>query len=166
MEAKEKTLIKEVMLAVIRVRGPAKLAASLNDTMKIMRLYKANNCVVVKSTPVYLGMIKKVKDFVTWGEINFDTLKLLLEKKGRVVGNKPLTNDYLLKKIKMNFEEFANELMVGKNGLKDAPGLKTFFRLDPPKKGFERGGIKKPFSMGGALGYRKEHINELLRRMV
>jgi large subunit ribosomal protein L30 len=33
-------------------------------------------------------------------------------------------------------------------------------------KGFERGGIKKPFSMGGSLGYRKNKINELIRRMI
>ena len=50
--------------------------------------------------------------------------------------------------------------------LKDVPGMKTYFRLKPPVKGFERNGIKKPFSLGGALGYRKDNINNLLRKMI
>jgi len=44
--------------------------------------------------------------------------------------------------------------------------MKLFFKLCPPVHGFERKGIKKPFSMGGVLGYRKEKINELIKRMV
>lgn len=43
---------------------------------------------------------------------------------------------------------------------------KPFFRLQPPRKGFERKGIKKPFAFGGALGYRGEKINDLLERML
>ena len=50
--------------------------------------------------------------------------------------------------------------------LKEIPELKPVFRLRPPKKGYERVGIKKPFSVGGALGYRKEKINELLEKMI
>lgn len=44
--------------------------------------------------------------------------------------------------------------------------LKPFFRLAPPKGGFERGGIKKPFKNGGALGNRNEKINDLIKRMI
>ena len=46
------------------------------------------------------------------------------------------------------------------------PGLKQFFKLNPPRSGFERKGIKVPFSLGGALGYRKNNINDLIKRMV
>ena len=53
-----------------------------------------------------------------------------------------------------------------KRKLKDVPGLKNFFRLSPPVKGFDRKGIKVQFSLGGALGYRKEKINDLIKRMV
>ncbi len=41
---------------------------------------------------------------------------------------------------------------------------KTFFRLHPPRKGIES---KKHFGVGkGVLGNNKEHINELIRRML
>lgn len=43
---------------------------------------------------------------------------------------------------------------------------KKFIALHPPKGGFERKGIKLPFAIGGALGNRKEKINELLKRML
>lgn len=49
--------------------------------------------------------------------------------------------------------------------LRDVPELKPVFRLRPPKRGYEREGIKKPYSVGGTLGYRKEAINELLEKM-
>ena len=66
----------------------------------------------------------------------------------------------------MGLEEFSKKFMEFKAELKDVPGLKTFFKLSPPRRGFERKGIKIPFSMGGALGYRKNKINDLIQRMV
>jgi large subunit ribosomal protein L30 len=39
-------------------------------------------------------------------------------------------------------------------------------RLNPPKKGFGRKGIKMPFKLGGALGDRGEKINDLITRML
>lgn len=38
--------------------------------------------------------------------------------------------------------------------------------LCPPRGGFERKGIKMPYSVGGALGYRGKEIAELIKRMV
>ena len=40
------------------------------------------------------------------------------------------------------------------------------FRLNPPKKGYGRKGVKMPFSKGGALGDRGDKINDLLARMM
>jgi len=43
---------------------------------------------------------------------------------------------------------------------------KKVFRLHPPKKGWELGGIKKAYTQKGALGYRGADINELIKRML
>jgi len=48
----------------------------------------------------------------------------------------------------------------------DPKRTKPYFRLNPPKKGFGRKGIKVPFSKRGALGNRKEKINDLIKRML
>ena len=45
-------------------------------------------------------------------------------------------------------------------------GVKPVFRLTPPKKGHERKGIKKDYTVGGALGYRASDINKLLLKMI
>lgn len=134
--------------------------------MKMLRLFNKNYCVVVDNNQNYIGMIKKIKDYVTWGEIDKNTFEFLLKKRGKLAGNKPLTEEYLKEKLKSSFTEFAKDFFDGKKLLKDIPGVKQFFRLSPPVKGFERGGIKKPFSMGGALGYRKDNINNLVQRMI
>lgn len=48
----------------------------------------------------------------------------------------------------------------------DPKKLKPFFRLSPPRKGFERKGVKTSFANGGVLGYRGAKINDLIMRMM
>ncbi len=153
-------------IVIIRIRGRAGVRKTVNDTLNMLRLYKQNGCVVVPNNPQYLGMIRKAKDYITWGEIDEETFTLLLTKRGKVAGNKPLTEEYLKHHMKEDMKTLVNEVLDGRKKLKDVPGIKLFFRLSPPAKGFERGGIKKPFSMGGSLGYRKDKINELIKRML
>ena len=57
-------------LAVIRVRGDHDLRHDIKDTLKILRLYKKNNLCIISSTPTNIGMINKIKDQVTWGELD------------------------------------------------------------------------------------------------
>ncbi|MBS3172662.1 50S ribosomal protein L30 [Candidatus Woesearchaeota archaeon] len=154
------------MIAIVRIAGQQGLNYKLKTTFKLLNLYKKNSCVVVPNTKVFTGMIRIVKDKVTWGEVDKKTLSLLLEKRGKVVGNRPLTKEYIKNEMKLDFDKFVDELYDHKIKIKDVPGLKPFFRLLPPLKGFERKGTKKPFSMGGALGYRKEKINDLVQRML
>ena len=153
-------------IAIIRVRGSIGIKKEIEDTMKMLRLYKKNTCVVLNNTQSCAGMLKKIKDYVTWGDINEPTIKLLLIKRGKLPGNKPLIEEYVKEKTKLTINDFVKEFISGKKQLKDIPGFKPFFRLKPPEKGFERKGIKKPFSLGGSLGYRKDKINELIHRMI
>lgn len=41
-----------------------------------------------------------------------------------------------------------------------------YFALHPPKGGFEKKGTKMPFKLGGVYGYRREKINDLIKRML
>ncbi len=153
-------------IAVIQIRGIIGIHPKLRDTLKFLNLTKKNSCAVISDSRNVLGMVVKVKDYVTWGEISEDVFRKLLEKRGRLAANKPLTEQYLKSKTGFGFDEFAKNFFEDKSKLKDVPGLKNFFRLTPPRGGFEREGIKKPYSMGGALGYRRKEINELIGRML
>ena len=67
--------------AVIRIRGINKVREVVEDTLKKLNLQKKNHCVVVSKNRSYTGMIQKVKDYVTWGEIDGETYKALLDKR-------------------------------------------------------------------------------------
>ena len=130
----EKTVKK---IAVIRIRGLIGIKKGIKDTLNMLKLYKKNYCVILSSTASILGMLKKIKDYTTWGEINDETLKLLRDKR--------------LEKTK---DKQGKEIE------------KKFFRLHPPRKGFERKGIKVPFKVGGVLGYSRDKIKDLKKRMI
>lgn len=153
-------------VVVIRVRGRAGVNRRIEDTMRLLKIYNKYHCVIIDYNKTSFGMLKKIKDYVTWGEIDKGTLTRLLNERGRLPGNKKLNDAYVKEKIKTDIQNFADQLFEGKKKIGDVPGLKPFFKLKPPLKGFERGGIKKPFSMGGVLGYRKDRVNDLLQRMI
>ena len=146
------------MLAVIRIRGTVGIRKSVKDTFKMLRLEKKNTCIVISETPQYLGMIKKVKDFVTWGNISEETLNELVKKRARTKDNGRLTEDFLKKN---KTENMTKKILEGK--IKEVD-IKPYFRLSPPSKGF-KGSIKQHYPKG-VLGNRKEEINQLLKRMM
>jgi len=153
------------LLAVIRIRGRVGVSREVKDTLKMLRLHRKNHAVIIDDRPSYLGMQKKVVDYVIWGEITPETVALMLRRRGELVGGKKLTEEYVKEKLGLNsIEELAQAIFEGKINLKDIPGLKPVFRLHPPSRGF-RGSIKKHYKAGGELGYRGLAINELIKRM-
>jgi large subunit ribosomal protein L30 len=151
------------MFAVIRLRGWVKTSKEIEDTLKMLRLKRNNHCVIVPETPQYKGMLKKVKDYVTYGEIDKETLIELLKKRGEVEGGR-LTEEVLKEVTKFkSFEEFADALLSGKVKLREFKKIKPVFRLNPPRKGLKS--KRLPFPKGD-LGYRGKEINELIRRML
>jgi large subunit ribosomal protein L30 len=154
-------------IAVLRVRGKVHVRKGIGDTMNLLNLTRVNHCVVIDNREEYIGMIRKVNDYVTWGEISTEVFEKLLENRGRLEGNNSLTVEHLKKNTKYkSIKKFADDFTKFKAELKEIPGLKPVFRLTPPGKGYERGGIKHPYSTGGALGYRGGKINELLEKMI
>ncbi len=149
-------------IAIIRIAGEQGLNKKVKNTFKLLNLHKKNSCIIITSSDSVQGMINVIKDHATWGEVNDATIKDLLEKRGRLPGKQRLSEKYDKKAI----EEMANNLEGSKITIKEIPGLKPFFRLNPPRKGYGAKGTKKPFSLGGALGYRKDKINNLIKNML
>jgi len=166
-KAKEKKAEAKKRIAVVRVRGKVKVRGNIENTMKLLNLTRVNHCTVIDNREQYRGMIKKVNNHVTWGEIDEGMMEKLLSKRGRLQGNEKITDGYVKKNTESkSLKEFSGRFMKFESELKDIPKLKPVFRLSPPSKGYERKGIKKPVSVGGALGYRGEKINELLEKMI
>jgi len=70
-------------LAIIRIRGSFHLSKEIRDTFTHLGLPKKNSCVVKEDTPSTLGMINKVKDFITWGPVSEETLKAMEKRKSK-----------------------------------------------------------------------------------
>ncbi|MFQ5976990.1 MAG: 50S ribosomal protein L30 [Candidatus Heimdallarchaeota archaeon] len=153
-------------MAVVRIRGRVDVPRDLANTLKMLRLNYLNHCVIIDDRKSYLRMLYKAKDIVAWGELDEKGAISLLTKRGRLPGDVRLTDDYVKDHTSFkSIEAFAKAFCNGKTELKDIPGLKPVFRLHPPKKGHRRGGIKKSYTLGGALGPHGSEINALVHKM-
>ncbi|PAV06651.1 50S ribosomal protein L30 [Methanosphaera cuniculi] len=152
------------MYAVIRVRGRTGIKKNIADNLNMLNLTRISHATVIPETPSYDGMLQKGKDYITWGEISEDTLKELISVRGRLPGDKRVTDEYVKENTDYDsVDALATAIFNQETTMKDA-GLKPIFRLNPPRKGYE--GTKKPYTEGGSLGYRSENINELIEKMI
>jgi len=152
-------------LAVVRIRGIVNVRKEIEDTLRMLNLQRNCHATLIDDRPSFLGMLRKAQNIITWGEVSKETISLLLKKRGRTIGDKPLTDEYAKKIGYESLDDLADAIYNLKVMLKDLPGVKPIFRLHPPRKGF-KGSIKKSYRAGGEAGYRGEAINDLIRRMV
>jgi large subunit ribosomal protein L30 len=152
------------MILALRVRGRTGIKGDIDDTLKMLRLTRINHAVILPENPTSQGMLQKGKDYITWGEIDEETLTQLIEKRGRLPG-RGRVNDEVLKELGdyKTTEELSEAILKGETTLKDA-GLKPIFRLHPPRKGYSH--IRKSYNEGGTLGYRGDKISELVKKMI
>ncbi len=140
------------MIAIIRISGDVNLKKDIKETLERLRIRRKYSCVVIKPTKSNLGMIKKIKDFVAFGEIKKEIFEKLIRERSQLID----------KTKKVDAKKIIEELEKGKK-YQDL-NIKPFFRLHPPLKGIDS---KKHFGVkNGVLGNNKEKINNLLERMI
>jgi large subunit ribosomal protein L30 len=155
-----------VTLAVVRVRGTINIKNDIRDTLAMLGLGRVNHCVLIDDSPQYMGMLHKVKDYVTWGPIDIDTATQLVKERGLLTGRKPL-DEKTLKALGAGFKSYddlGKAIVEGNVKWSKLEDTVRVFRLHPPRKGYE--GVKRSFTVGGALGDRGEAINILIQRMM
>jgi len=131
------------MLAVVRIRGRVNVSEEISRTLEYLHLPARNSCTLIPDNPHYKGMLQKVKDYVTWGPLNEQGAKAILNRIETTEEKKP--------DAKAILEKPLSELKVNSR-----------IRLHPP-----RGGLKSvlhPYP-DGDLGNRGEEINGLLVKM-
>ena len=150
---------------VVRIRGTIKASKPVRETLQMLNLARTNNLVVINNSPSFLGMLKKVQNFVTWGEASKETVKTMIKERGSLSGNKKLTDGYAQKIGYESLDELAEAIFDCSVEYWKLPDVNPNFRLHPPTKGY-KGKVKKGYAMGGELGYRGKEINELVKRMI
>jgi len=78
-------LVNKMKYAVIRIRGRVDVRKKLEDTMKMLNLDRIYRMIIVDDKKI--PMIKKVKDFVTWGEVSDDFINKLKSKRKEIKKN-------------------------------------------------------------------------------
>lgn len=150
-------------LAVVKVRGEINCKMDVRETMHLLGLTRTNHCVLVDDSPSTAGMLQKAKDYITWGEVKPEAVEHILIKRGRLAGNKKLTEEAVQASGFSSVKDLAEAICSGKAGISSVKGLKKVFRLRPPRGGYRS--TKKPVKDRGDLGYRGEKINELVLKM-
>jgi large subunit ribosomal protein L30 len=110
------------------------------------------------------GSNEEVKDTLRMLRLCTKNSCAVFDKTPSIMGMLTMVKDYTTYGI---INEETVKLLEEKRGKKNKDGeLKKHFHLHPPRGGYERKGIKRPFMQGGALGYRGEKINELIKKML
>jgi len=151
--------------AAIRVRGIINIKPDIKKTLELLNLTRANHCVILTEDKSTKGMLQVAKDYITWGELNKETLTKLIKERGKLEGDKELTDSHLKNTTSYTtIDKLSDAIINNKFKYKEIPNIKPIFRLSPPKKGYE--GVKRSFVNKGALGYRGKEINKLIDRMI
>lgn len=153
------------MLAVIRVRGTTGVRPQAQKSCSLMRLHHINHMALMNESETLQGMLQTSKDYITWGEIDKETLIEVLKTRALLEGRKPLTEEYVKEKMGIeSFSHLAQQMMEGQLKFSDIPGIVPVLRLHPPKDGYEY--IRSQYKKEGTLGYRGSEINILIRKML
>lgn len=146
---------------IIRVRGTIHSRHDVRTTLEQLHLTRPNHATIVPERREYAGMLATVQGYVTWGEAEPETVQVLLRERGRTdegsgLGPAPPSTEGT------DIPALAQTVLA--QGLARTPGVRPLFRLKAPMGGWRS--TKRPFALGGSLGYRGRDINAIARRMI
>jgi large subunit ribosomal protein L30 len=148
---------------VVRIKGTVNIPRWAQATLDGLNLDRRFRATVVPESDEYLGMLRKVKEEVAWTKADAGIVKELLEKRGRKVGYKPISESDLPKEYK-NIDELANAIADNKVAMSKLKDIKPWFALNPPKGGFKRK-TKTQYAQNGILGEDGELVG-IVKRML
>ena len=166
--AKKEMPTEKSFLLALRLKGSFGTPASLEKALSTLRLKKRCNAVLLENKANVIGMLRGVKDYVTWGEIKTPEIAKLLKDRGELESGVTITDDIVKKTFgETSVKSLAEGLTQGRVTLNLLwmKGLRPVFRLRPPSGGFETSG-KRPHGNRGELGARGDELPALLERML
>ena len=149
---------------VVRIKGQADVPHWATYTMSLLKLEKKYRATILPAKYNTLGMLNKIKHYISWFEIDTALAKELLEKKARKSGYKKINADDLKELGFATIDDLATALSEGKAVLSKLKPLKPWFALAPPRHGFKRS-TKKLYGQKGVLGQNNE-LGTLVRNMI
>lgn len=149
---------------VVRIKGQADCPYWATTTMTLLKLDKKYRATILPARENTLGMLNKVKHYVSWIELDASLAKELIDKKARKEGYQKITAADLKELGFASTEALGSALAEGKATLSKLKPLKPWFALSPPRYGFKRS-TKKLYGQKGVLGQNKD-LGKLVRNMM
>jgi large subunit ribosomal protein L30 len=149
---------------VVRIKGQADCPYWATTTMTLLKLDKKYRATILPAKDNTLGMLNKVKHYVTWIKLDASLAKELIDKKARKDGYQKITAADLKELGFASTEALGSALAEGKATLSKLKPLKPWFALAPPRHGFKRS-TKKLYGQKGVLG-QNEDLGTLVRNMM
>lgn len=149
---------------VVRIKGQADCPYWATTTMTLLKLDKKYRATILPAKENTLGMLNKVKHYVSWIELDASFTKELIDKKARKEGYQKITATDLKELGFASTEALGSALAEGKATLSKLKPLKPWFALSPPRYGFKRS-TKKLYGQKGVLGQNKD-LGTLVRNMM
>lgn len=148
---------------VVRMRGTVNVPYWADTTLLSLNLAKKFRATIVPENNEYLGMLNRIRQLVAWCRVDNDTVKDLLNKKGKKTASQSLTASELSKEYS-DLDKLASDIANDSVIFSKLKGIKPWFALNPPRGGFKKS-IKKQTNQNGILGENKLLI-DLVKKMM
>jgi large subunit ribosomal protein L30 len=148
---------------VVRMRGTVNVPYWADSTLLSLNLAKKFRATIVPENSEYLGMLNRIRQLVAWCRVDNDTVKELLNKKGKKTASQSLTASELPEEYS-DLDKLASDIANDSVVLSRLKGMKPWFALNPPRGGFKKS-IKKQTNQNGILGENKLLI-DLVKKMM
>lgn len=149
---------------VVRIRGTVNVPSWADTTLQLLNLNKKFRATIVPEDPSFVGMLKRVKNYVAWCRADKETVKELIEKRARKQGYKQVDSKDLKTLGYKSVDDLATAIADGKVALSKIELIKPWFALAPPRKGFKRK-TKRMYQEQGILGENQELLS-LVKNMI
>lgn len=165
------------------MKGTVNVPQWANLTLENLHLNKKFRATIIPENEQTLGMLRKIKELVSWTSVDDAFIKEFIEKKGRVSASRLVTTTTTTTTATAATEQLDNNrnsenkelrtadlnqvvstLSQNQTYLSKISGIKPWFALNPPKGGFKKKS-KRSYSQNGILGDNKELIS-LVKRMM
>jgi large subunit ribosomal protein L30 len=153
-------------LIVVNLRGTVNLRAPVRRTLEQLHVARRFNSTIVPDTREYRGMLYAAKDHVAWCKADASVVEKILNSRAeKTTGNRPPRwSSSTAAETGNSFTELSEQIALGKVRLDGSQGFKAFFRLHPPRGGFNRS-TRRPYNQGGVLGSNVD-LPELIQKML
>lgn len=170
---------------VVRMKGTVNVPYWARITLESLSLNKRFRATIIPENEQTLGMLRKIKEYVSWTSVDTEFIREFIEKRGRSSASKLLSaaapdtpppppensNGQINNNNTENKDSQVADLskivsIISQNELylSKISGIKPWFALNPPKGGFKRKS-KRSYSQAGILGENKELLSIVKRMM-